>query len=184
MHIQIDNMFARRSEYKVMFSPTQVLDKQLIDDEKNLEFEDKTFKPFIAVELDKSDTDTIKDDKKEEATEAGSIETWRTLSVQIGEMELKLHKQTLLGLLVLVNRIVSALSGFTVEEITQFKSVEAICPLLDTSQLELSLDPKNTSTKIYFEKVYFSKVKVRISFKMGKQEGSIQLNPAKGFGAF
>lgn len=50
--------------------------------------------PFISVELKKSDTDTIKDEeeKKEEANEAGLIETWHILNIQIGEMALNLHK--------------------------------------------------------------------------------------------
>jgi hypothetical protein len=39
-----------------------------------------------------------------------------------------------------------------------------------------------TSSKFYFEKVRISKIKIFISFKMGKEELDFQLNPAKGFG--
>jgi len=166
-------MFARRSEYLVIFSPKKCLDRDLTAD----------VEPFIKVKLIKSASGQVQE-KNDKEVESSSIETFKDLQLHIGEMKLQLHKVTLLGILQLVNRIVSAFSGFKVERITEFKELTYICPLLSSDDPKPTFDPKNSSSKIYFEKVYFSPIKLRISFKMGKQEGSIQLNPAKGFGAF
>ena len=87
-HVQIDNMFARKSEYKVIFSPTKCLDRDLTAD----------VEPFIKVKLVKSATGKVQDQNDKEA-EASSIETFKDLQLHIGEMTLQLHKVTLLGIL-------------------------------------------------------------------------------------
>ena len=85
-HIQIDNMFARKAEYKVMFSPLKKLERS----------ETEGVEPFIKVNLHKSGTGKIQTSKD---SESSSLETFKLLELHIGEMQLKLHKATLLGIL-------------------------------------------------------------------------------------
>ena len=60
--------------------------------------------------------------------------------------------------------------------------MENISEYLSTASPKLSFDPHNTSTKVYIKKFTISKIKVKISFKMGKKALEVSLNPTKGFG--
>ena len=60
--------------------------------------------------------------------------------------------------------------------------MQEITEHLDTKEPTLSFDPHNTSTKVYIKELIISRIKVRISFKMGKKALEVSLNPTKGFG--
>ena len=76
----------------------------------------------------------------------------------------------------------AAFENVTFEKFTSWQPLKEITEHLDTKEPTLSFDPHNTSTKVYIKELIISRIKVRISFKMGKKTLEVSLNPTKGFG--
>jgi hypothetical protein len=80
-------MNARGIEYKVIFCPLRYYDRSTLD-----------LEPFIEIRLDRT-TSESKTTAKGEVKETAGMEKWNLFDVNIGHMELRFHKETIMGLL-------------------------------------------------------------------------------------
>ena len=178
-HVQLDNMQIGSSEFPIIFGGTDPLAAVPPLDSSI------PITPFFQVGIVKDHIDTYRRNRLTgEKTLSAAFDRFVYLNVTIQEMQVRVHQDTVTGLMAVVAKLQS---GFSKEGVLTHKrsytdfTIQSACPMLRTETPTLSYDPGTIASKVYLHMVQMNALKIVLSFKTGRKQ-ELNLDPRKGFG--
>ena len=177
-HVQLDNMQLGASEFPIIFGGTDPLAASPTNFSNDIT-------PFIQVGIVKDHIDTFRKNKlTEEMVLAAAFDRFVYLNVTIQEMQVKVHQDTVMGLMAVAAKLQSGLSR---EREMRHKrtysdfTIQSVCPVLRTEEPILSYDQGTTASKVYLHMLQMNALKIILSFKTGRKQ-ELNMDPRGGFG--